>query len=52
MRKSVLVSGSNGQLGKALQEASLHFPDLKIDFLDRYQLDLSQIGTGRRNSLA
>jgi len=45
MRKSVLVSGSNGQLGKALQEASLHFPDLKIDFLDRYQLDLSQIGT-------
>ena len=45
MRKSVLVSGSNGQLGKALQEASLHFPDLKIDFLDRHQLDLSQIGT-------
>ena len=45
MRKSILVSGSNGQLGKALQEASLHFPDLKIDFLDRYQLDLSQIGT-------
>lgn len=45
MRKSVLVSGSNGQLGKALQEASLHFPDLKIDFLDRYQLDLSHIGT-------
>ena len=45
MRKSVLVSGSNGQLGRALQEASLFFPDLKIDFLDRGQLDLSQIGT-------
>jgi dTDP-4-dehydrorhamnose reductase len=45
MRKSVLVSGSNGQLGKALHEASLLFPDLKIDFLDRDQLDLSQIGT-------
>ncbi|MFY8011989.1 MAG: dTDP-4-dehydrorhamnose reductase [Saprospiraceae bacterium] len=45
MRKSVLVSGSNGQLGRALQEASLLFPDLKIDFLDRNQLDLSQIGT-------
>lgn len=45
MRKSVLVSGSNGQLGRALQEASLFFPDLKIDFLDRNQLDLSQIGT-------
>ena len=45
MRKSVLVSGSNGQLGKALQEASLLFPDLKIDFLDRGQLDFSQIGT-------
>lgn len=45
MRKSVLVSGSNGQLGRALQEASRFFPDLKIDFLDRNQLDLSQIGT-------
>jgi dTDP-4-dehydrorhamnose reductase len=45
LRKSVLVSGSNGQLGRALQEASLFFPDLKIDFLDRGQLDLSQIGT-------
>ena len=45
MRKSVLVSGSNGQLGRALQEASLFFADLKIDFLDRGQLDLSQIGT-------
>ena len=45
MRKSVLVSGSNGQLGRALQEASLLFPDLKIDFLDRGQLDFSQIGT-------
>jgi dTDP-4-dehydrorhamnose reductase len=45
LRKSVLVSGSNGQLGRALQEASLLFPDLKIDFLDRNQLDLSQIGT-------
>ena len=45
MRKSVLVSGSTGQLGRALQEASLLFPDLKIDFLDRNQLDLSQIGT-------
>lgn len=45
MRKSVLVSGSNGQLGRALQEASLFFPNLKIDFLDRGQLDLSQIGT-------
>ncbi|MEY4046466.1 MAG: hypothetical protein RL284_17, partial [Bacteroidota bacterium] len=45
MSKSILVSGSNGQLGKALQEASLFFPDLKIDFLDRNQLDLSQIGT-------
>ena len=45
MSKSILVSGSNGQLGKALQEASLFFPDLKVDFLDRGQLDLSQIGT-------
>lgn len=45
MRKSVLVSGSNGQLGKALQAASILFPALKIDFLDRGQLDLSQIGT-------
>jgi dTDP-4-dehydrorhamnose reductase len=45
MSKSVLVSGSNGQLGRALKEASLLFPDLKIDFLDRNQLDLSQIGT-------
>ena len=45
MRKSVLVSGSNGQLGKALKEASILFPDLKIDFLDRGQLDFSQIGT-------
>lgn len=45
MKKSVLVSGSNGQLGRALQEASLFFPDLKIDFLDRGQLDFSQIGT-------
>jgi len=45
MRKSVLVSGSNGQLGKALREASLLFKDLKIDFLDRDQLDLAQIGT-------
>jgi len=44
MSKSVLVSGSNGQLGRALKEASLLFPDLKIDFLDRNQLDLSQIG--------
>jgi lipase chaperone LimK len=44
MRKSVLVSGLNGQLGKALQEASPLFPDLKIDFLNRDQLDLSQIG--------
>ena len=45
MRKSVLVSGPNGQLGKALKEASILFPDLKIDFLDRGQLDFSQIGT-------
>lgn len=45
MSKSVLVSGSNGQLGRALQEASLLFPDLKIDFLDRSQLDFSEIGT-------
>lgn len=45
MRKSVLVSGSNGQLGKALKEASILFPYLKIDFLDRGQLDFSQIGT-------
>ena len=45
MSKSVLVSGSNGQLGRALQEYSLLFPDLKIDFLDRNQLDFSQIGT-------
>lgn len=45
MRKSVLVSGSNGQLGKALQAASMLFPSLKIDFLDRGQLDISRIGT-------
>ncbi|MFM7089179.1 MAG: dTDP-4-dehydrorhamnose reductase [Bacteroidota bacterium] len=47
MKKSILVSGSNGQLGGALQQLSTRYKDLKIDFLDRSQLDLSQIGSER-----
>jgi len=43
MKIAVLVSGANGQLGKALQSISSSYPELSIDFLDRNQLDLSEL---------
>jgi dTDP-4-dehydrorhamnose reductase len=45
MKKSILVSGANGQLGSALQHLAVKYPDIKIDFLDRRLLDLSQMGS-------
>ncbi|MGE4500924.1 MAG: dTDP-4-dehydrorhamnose reductase [Hydrogenovibrio sp.] len=39
----VLVTGSNGQLGQSLQSIQSQFPDLSFVFLDRSQLDLSQL---------
>lgn len=43
MKIAVLVSGANGQLGKALQSISPSYTELSIDFLDRNQLDLSEL---------
>lgn len=42
--KKILVTGSNGQLGKCLQDAVKEFasPDYQFLFLDRAQLDISQ----------
>jgi dTDP-4-dehydrorhamnose reductase len=43
MKIAVLISGANGQLGKALQSISSSYPELSIDFLDRNQLDLTEL---------
>lgn len=41
----VLVTGSNGQLGQSLQVLQNQFSDLSFVFLDRSQLDLSQLNS-------
>lgn len=44
MKKSILVSGANGQLGQAIRSIAFQFPDLQIDFVERDKLDLSLLG--------
>ncbi|MBT8189522.1 MAG: dTDP-4-dehydrorhamnose reductase [Bacteroidia bacterium] len=41
MIKQVLVSGSEGQLGKALQSLSKEYTQYSFDFFDRQKLDLA-----------
>ena len=41
MRKSILVTGANGQLGSELRELSILHPDDIFTFIDRDELDLS-----------
>lgn len=41
----VLVTGSNGQLGRSLQAIQNRFSDLSFVFLERNQLDLAQLDT-------
>jgi dTDP-4-dehydrorhamnose reductase len=40
--KKILVTGANGQLGRCLKDASLNYPSLEFQFVDRTQLDISK----------
>lgn len=39
--KKILVTGKNGQLGSELQDLQLHYPQYKMVFVDREEMDLS-----------
>ena len=41
MKKIILVTGANGQVGKELQAIAPHFPSLQILFADRIVLDIT-----------
>ena len=41
MRKSILVTGANGQLGNELRTLSVMYPDYTFTFIGRDELDLS-----------
>ena len=41
MKKIILVTGANGQVGKELQAMALHYPSLQILFADRTVLDIT-----------
>lgn len=38
--KKILVTGANGQLGRCIQDAAVHFPDLEIVFVSKDDLDI------------
>jgi len=40
--KRVLVTGSNGQLGKCIQKAAKNYPDLEFDFRTSKELDITK----------
>jgi len=42
MNKSILVTGSNGQLGSSIKDLVLEYPDAQFAFVDREDLDLSR----------
>ena len=37
----VLVTGSNGQLGKSFKAVSINFPEIKFYFFDHEQCDIT-----------
>ena len=43
MNKSILVTGSNGQLGSEIQALSTLYPDYDFTFVDKSTLDLSNL---------
>lgn len=43
MRKEILVTGSNGQVGEALKSISRSYPEIDFVFLDSSELDITNV---------
>ncbi|TDY13578.1 dTDP-4-dehydrorhamnose reductase [Meridianimaribacter flavus] len=47
MKKSVLVTGANGQLGKCIEELSLNFEELNFIFKSSKELDITSFNSAK-----